>query len=344
MKGSTAVLAAAFLVACSGLLAGAGSDKAAGGGAPTKLTAEAIQRWGSTPIVFVGTLTSVQAGPVGLSNPPMRTHKLFFQVSKVLRGDIQPGTPLTGSHVVYGPAPRFPQGRKCVVAISPSRRQMRVKAIMPATPAVLAEAKAASSVPLGWSVQDGKLLSPWAKLGKKAWPAEAKATGPLACSKTGRPALLAGAGVKVTVAPVPPPEKIKWTNPDGDGEYEVTVENATGKPLTVPALLTDGKEILWNESLVILCQGKTYTAPLSVGVKGKVQPVKLKPGQKVSGKINALMLTGPQWPRGGTRIEFTFCLGEKASVQSFYYLSRHHDKVREAAVKQRQAKLDAQKK
>lgn len=338
MKSTATYLAAAVVMVCSGFLAGAGDTKTASRADPPRLTAEALQRWGAAPVVFVGTLTRVQAGPVGLSHPPMRTHRLFFQVTEVLRGEVKPGEPLTCSHVVRGDAPQFPQGKKCVVSVSPSRRQMRVQAVMVATPAVLAEAKAACSVPLGWSVQGGKLVSPWAGLGKKAWPAEVKSAGPMVCSKTGRPALLVGPGVKFTVAPVPPKEKIKWTNPDGDGEYEVTVENTTGKSVTVPALLTDGKETLWNESLVILCQGKTYTAPLSVGVKGKVQPVKLKGGQKVSGKVNALMLTGPEWPRGGYRIEFTFCLGEKASVQSFYYLSRHHDKLREAAVKKLRAR------
>jgi len=47
--------------------------------------------------------------------------------------------------------------------------------------------------------------------------------------------------------------------------------------------------------------------------------------------VNALALKGPEWPRGGYRIEFQFCLGEQSSTQSFYYMSRHHDKLRDQA-------------
>jgi hypothetical protein len=47
--------------------------------------------------------------------------------------------------------------------------------------------------------------------------------------------------------------------------------------------------------------------------------------------VNALRLQGPEWPQGGYRIEFQFCLGEKSKTQSFYYLSKHHDALREAA-------------
>ena len=47
--------------------------------------------------------------------------------------------------------------------------------------------------------------------------------------------------------------------------------------------------------------------------------------------VNAFRLKNVKWPRGGYRIEFQFCLGELNSTQSFYYLSRHHDKIRAAA-------------
>ena len=65
----------------------------------------------------------------------------------------------------------------------------------------------------------------------------------------------------------------------------------------------------------------------------KVEATKLEPGQSVSSTVNALALKGPEWPQGGYRIEFRFCLGEKSKTQSFYYMSRHHDKLRDAAQK-----------
>ena len=44
--------------------------------------------------------------------------------------------------------------------------------------------------------------------------------------------------------------------------------------------------------------------------------------------VNVLRLQGPEWPRGGDRIEFQFCLGEKGVTQSFFYFSKHHDPLR----------------
>ena len=106
------------------------------------------------------------------------------------------------------------------------------------------------------------------------------------------------------------------------------MSNPTDQPLTVDALRREGKRVLWKESLVILCQGQAYLAPGSVGLLRPTQPVVLKPGETISTVINALELQGPNWPRGGYRIEFQFCLGQRSSKQSFYYMARHHDVIR----------------
>ena len=62
---------------------------------------------------------------------------------------------------------------------------------------------------------------------------------------------------------------IEWTNPDGDGEYKLTLTNPSDKPVTVPALLTQDGKILWRESLVILCQDRAYACPGAKAVSGK---------------------------------------------------------------------------
>jgi hypothetical protein len=93
-------------------------------------------------------------------------------------------------------------------------------------------------------------------------------------------------------------------------------------------LLFDGEKILWRESLVILCQDRTYPIPGSRGVATKPLSTTIQPGQSVSTVVNALALQGPEWPRGGYRIEFQFCLGELSQTKSFYYMSRHHDGLR----------------
>ena len=171
-------------------------------------------------------------------------------------------------------------------------------------------------------------------MGKTAWTAELPADvekPKLVCHATSRPALLAGPAAVWRAAPVPPKKAIEWTNPDGDGEYTLTVTNPTDQPLTVPALLTQEGKVLWAECVVILCQDRVYTCPGAKGVSGKVAPLVLKPKESVSTVVNALALRGPEWPQGGSRVEFTFCLGEKAKTMSFYYTSRHHDAFRDAA-------------
>jgi hypothetical protein len=219
----------------------------------------------------------------------------------------------------------------CVVSLKRVKDQWQALAIEVATAEHLAQAQLAMAIPIGWSVEEGKLLCPWHALGNKAWPDEARDKTAIQCAKTGRTALLAGAGIEFSVEPVPPKVKMKFGNPDGDGEYKVSVKNPSDKAASVPALLTDGGKILWNESLVILCQGRVYPSPAAEGVKKAPQPATLKPGETVSTVVNVLQLQGPQWPRGGSRVEFLFALGEKSSTQSFYYLSKHHDPLREKA-------------
>lgn len=287
-------------------------------------------------ILMTAELTSARGGPVGLSEPPMWTHQLTLKPVKVFRGDLPVGKPVTGGHVVrQKKEPTFPVGETCVVALSEARGRYRVDWIKAATPELLESARAVAALPLGWEIVSGAAVSPWAAMGEKAWPkGQPAAVGQIACNKTGRPAELVGPGVQLKVEPVPPPKAIQWTNPDGDGEYKITVTNTTDRPLEIPALLSDGKQILWDECLVIICQDKARPVPAAKGITTAVQPVVLKPGESVSTVVNALALTDVEWPQGGYRIEFQFCLGEKSSVQSFYYLSRHHDKVRAKALGQ----------
>src|SRR5512134_2062976 len=92
-------------------------------------------------------------------------------------------------------------------------------------------AKLAVSVPLGWKIEEGKPVSPWAAK-KLEWPKEAAIKAEAVCSKTSRPALQAGSA-QIAVEQVLP-EKIKeFDNPYGDGVFKVTVSNPTDKPLVV---------------------------------------------------------------------------------------------------------------
>lgn len=294
----------------------------------------AVKPWNEAETVFTGLLQSVQAGPVGQSFPPVYTHTLQIRVERVLRGTLKPGQQISASHVArQHQEPTFPAGKVCLIAASSARDVLRIERIELGDPQNIAAAELACSLPLGWRVVDDKPVSPWVDLPSDGWKDAGSEPKPLRCSRTGRPALMAGPGIRFSVEPVPPAKEIKWTNPDGDGEYKITVTNTSEQPLRVPALMTDGERILWEESLVILCQDKAYPCPGAVGVVQPPKPVELQPGQSVSTVVNALRLEGPEWPRGGYRIEFQFCLGELSQTESFYYLSRHHDGIRAALKK-----------
>ena len=290
--------------------------------------AKAPPAWSSHQHVFTGTLDKVVAGPVGRSFPPMFTHKLTFTVKEVIRGDLKPGDQVTASHVARQRVkPVFPEGKACVFGGDKSRGSLQAKNVVEFDPKKIDAIRLACALPLGWSGDVAKIRSPWADLPAK-WPANFKEGAKHFCASSGRPALGFGSGASFEVEKISPEVEIKWTNPDGDGEYKITVGNPTGQPVMVPALRRIGEKILWNESLAILCQGKTYPAPGAKGLSFKTVPVTLLPGQKVSGIINPLALEGPNWPKGGYRISFQLCLGERSSTQSFYYMSRHHDGIR----------------
>ena len=290
-------------------------------------------KWAEKQIVATGTIADIKEGPTARSLPPIYNHKLTIDIDGVLRGDLKAGVQLTANHSARQmQKPVYPKG-KVIVALSNVRGSLRIEAVEAVDAKKLAAIKLACELPMGWKNVNCKLTSPWAAQKERAWPKAQKLDAKHFCSATGRPALLAGGAVNYKVEKVPPTKAIKWTNPDGDGQYKITVTNPTAKPVTIDALRQLGKRILWKESLVILCQGKPYTVPGSIGLLRSTEPVTLKPGQSLSTTVNALALEGPSWPKGGYRIEFQFCLGERSSKQSFYYMSRHHDAIRAAAKK-----------
>ncbi|MGF1583307.1 MAG: hypothetical protein ACFCD0_28645 [Gemmataceae bacterium] len=292
------------------------------------LTPEAIKKWGQAETLFTGELVKVQRGPVARSLPPIYTGRLQVVVDKVYRGNVKKGQML---QVLYSKRqmnpPQFPEGRMCLISMERSRNREVLKEIVELTIKDLNIAKAIGKIPLGWSLTKGKLTSPWATLKKNAWRGDEAKVGHL-CAVTGRPALLVGQGIQLSVEKVTPKIQHRFKNPDGDGEYKITVKNTSTKGLKVPALLYDGKTILWKESLVFLCQGKVYPHPDATGVRSPTEATFLKPGESVSTVVHVFKLKGPMWPRGGYRLSFQFCLGEKSKTKSFYYYSRHHDPIR----------------
>jgi len=282
-------------------------------------------------IVFVGKVSRVVRGPVAMSDPPIHTLRLSFTAVKVIKGD-SPGRGDLSYRARQRQPPAVAEGDRLLVAAAavPRRRgSFRVVRLAPADAKNLKLAAFAAKLPTGWSVVDGKPVSPFASLGAKAWPAGAKPTAELVCSKTGRPGLLCGPAVKVAAKWVPSDKPVKYANPYGDGRFKITVTNTSAKAVDVPALLADATgEVLWADSLVVVWRGRGLTLPEAGKVPPNVKAAKLAAGASVSTVVNALGLEGVSWPRGGSRVTLRFGLGEKSGESFFYYLSRHHDKLR----------------
>ena len=151
------------------------------------------------------------------------------------------------------------------------------------------------------------------------------------CSKTGRPALRAGEGIVLKAAQVIPKQIKRYQNPFGDGKFKLTVTNTSQVAADVPALLADGGRISWAGSLLIFSRGTVHFLP-GAGALGDPRPVRLEPGESVSAVIDVLPVSGIRWPRGGSRVIFTFCLGELTARNFFYYFSRRHDRLRREAI------------
>lgn len=260
--------------------------------------------------VFSGTLVSVRSGPVGMSEPPLYNHSLTVEVSGSIRGDFEAGRTVVVRHSFRGsPEPVFSTGKPHLFQTQALRGDHIVLSLQE-----LEDEKQARTlleqpkVFPGWTLQDGKPVSPWG---------------------AGRaPSPLPGEAV-FHVKPVPPERSIEWTNPDGDGAYTLTIHNPTGETMEVEALPSREGHPLWEEAVVLLIQEKVYRLPGSTGnIEGTV-PTVIPPGESVSTVVHPILLEGPAWPRGGSRVTFGFALGDRVITESFYYMSRHHDAIRE---------------
>src|SRR5262249_50048571 len=89
---------------------------------PVALTAEALKKWGGADVVLVAKLTRVVKGPVGLSEPPVWSHTLTFDVVSALRGSGKKGEQVVAFHSAKQKGePTFPDGKECLVALKRTR-------------------------------------------------------------------------------------------------------------------------------------------------------------------------------------------------------------------------------
>jgi hypothetical protein len=290
-----------------------------------------LSKFRTAPMILTGTVEAWQQGPVGTSYPPFYTGSVTFKGVAMLRGS-KPKAATFRYGIRGHQAPAFAKGTKLLVAAQGGSRGAQILASLPATDANVASVKKFAALLTGWRLDNGKPVCPWASVKGWAWPKDAKLKADVVCSKTKRPALVANNGVTFAVEQVPPKKKIKWTNTYGDGQFKLTLKNTNPVEVSVPALLTDGKTIFWADSLVLMHRGKPLLLP-GAGALKDLRPMTIKGGQSLSGVIDLLPLSGVSWPRGGSRVQFTFCLGDLSGTNFFYYMSRHHDKLRAQALK-----------
>lgn len=294
--------------------------------------AEDFDRYGSSEILLLGEVVECRQGPTAMSYPPIYSVRLKVKVGEVLRGQLAVDEALEiGYRQRGGAQPQYEAGEQVVIAASVPHRAgqampMHADAVIVPDEAELEAVRKIAALPIGWTHKDGKPLSPWAKIDGYRWPNSKL----MQCSVTQHPAI-ANPNVTMKVEPVIDPAKqIKWTNPDGDGEFRITLTNSADGRVLSGLFQVDG-EVQWDQSLLILCQGKAHVLPGTTKPDSSIIVHYLEPGESVSTMVNVLELDGVAWPRGGSRVEFLFAVGSRGSTHSFYYMSRHHDKLRNVA-------------
>jgi uncharacterized protein (TIGR03067 family) len=296
--------------------------------AAAPLDADTLARINQADWAFTGKVTSKQVvAPLGNAFGRL---ELEFSDIKTLRGK-PPAQPLRP------PFEPTLDEEKDITWFVATDMWGRLNMMVPVHDGLLSRAKQLLALPLGWTLDNGQPLSPWAALGASAWPKTAKAGKEPVCCKTSRPALLAGENIEITTSQILPKVVHPSRNPFGDGQFKVTVTNRGATPVVVPALLSDSKNILWEDSLVVLSafggdpfSGTACLLP-GAGKIGKVQAaqaVVLMPQEAVSTVVDVLQAKGVSFMPGASRYYYRFCLGEKSAVDFFYYHSDHHELLR----------------
>jgi hypothetical protein len=284
---------------------------------------ELFRVFNQADIVFAGRVDKVARGLTNLSAPPIHNLRLTFGGVTPLRGDPppdltfdfsrrQPAAPAFGRAQVLVAAGRYRAGAP------PS-----VVWVMAASPANLALVRRATSLPVGWSLAGDRPVSPWPNPVRLVEDSGASPGPRDLCSVSGRPALRAGKGIALRAEPVEPGRPGAAPDAEAFGRFRVTVTNAASRATVVPALLTDGKEVCWGESLIVLHAWRPCRVPTAAAT-GTLRPLRLGPGESVGTIVDLLTLQGVDWPDEGpvssnARLYFEFGLGELSCRTAIHY-------------------------
>ncbi len=289
--------------------------------------------------VFVGKLTVVKGGLDTTSDPftpltdgPISKFRYQFAPVESLRGVKPSGREVYEFKVRGEKSPHFVD-KVYVVGVQKKGDEWRVAAILPDDEAARKGVAKVLNVPAGWTWEGGKAVSPWASLGAKAWPKDGPKLADATCSKCGRPAALLADGIAVSVERVPAKNPERGRNDRlGDGTFKITVTNTTKTDVTVPAVLTDGTEVLWADSILFLSAGEPLLLPTAGRVTKDSKPLALKALEGVSGEVNSLLLDGVEWPSGFGPISLDIAVGERVMNARFHNFPLIHDKLRADAL------------
>ncbi len=306
-------------------------------GAAREGGASHADRLNQAGLVLVGEVVEVGQAIAAMSMPPQ--YNVSFTLGKdtqALRGVVDGKVEVRLHTMDEAMLPK--RGDKVIVVADRGEDgAVQSTLLLPATPEHFKLAERATSVPVGWGLVAEGVVCPWSALGAKAWPkaldalVPADQPGSVRCSKTGRPALMLGQGLTLSVEQVIPEKVEQWVNPYGDGTFRVTLTNTTDAPVTTAVLLAQGEAVLWEESLVVIHGGMAKPLSSAKGLPATAKPVTLQPHASISTTVDTLALDGVDWPQGGSRVHFSFALGEQSVGSFFYYFSKHHDKLRDAA-------------
>jgi hypothetical protein len=185
---------------------------------PFAAAAELPPAFNQAELIFTGTVDSFTLVMQGRSMPPVNFFKITFEKVEMLRGDAPENLAFSYSVRTNDP-PAYAKGAKLLVGanVTPgSPSQNVITCLVDATDENFALAKRLAAILPGWTADRDKVVSPWAALGKKAWPEGATLKADSACAKTGRPALRLGPGVSFKVEQVIPEKVQPYKNPFGD--------------------------------------------------------------------------------------------------------------------------------
>jgi hypothetical protein len=280
--------------------------------------------------VLLAKLDSSRTMMQTMSIPPIYIVQITLSDPTALRGAVPGGLVFSYSTRDLSKIP--PAGEKVIALITSSEKQLVISGILAADDKTQATVKDLIATPAGWKKTADGFVSPWAALKGAKWPVAAEKDVPV-CKATGRPAALMPADVSFAVEQVPAANPQQWKNDYGDGSFKFTLTNSGKKDVVLPFLLSDEGKILWSKSLVVYVSGKLILPPDASDIPAAAKPVTIKAGETLSGNFNTLVLEGIEWPRGGSRVYFTFALADRTAQDFFYYFSDLHDPMRDAAKK-----------